>query len=777
MMHKILWMGVLMTATILGYGQKTVRGTVVETDPKTGNKGLPYAQVKWSGTQTGTLTDETGGFKIETVSATPYLIISYAGYKSDTLHIKDPDVFQYIVLKKGIELGETVIRKRKKSAEISKMSPKLTVELGRQELQKAACCNLSESFETTPSIDVSFTDALTGTRQIRMLGLDGIYTQFTREMMPGIRGMSSPYGMNFIPGTWVQSIQLTKGVGSVINGFESMAGQINIELKKPEEKEKFFLDGYVNQAARTEINAGRNFKIKENLYTGLMVHASARPIYTDMNEDGFADNPTGQQVTLLNRWKYFNNKGWEGMAGFQLLYDQRFGGQNTFLDNRKSPNAYGLDILNKSAEIWTKNGYVFKDKPYQSFGTQVSFKWHELNSDYGNSNQTFSYQSDPMIYRASTQYSGAQYSGYANLLFASILGTTEHKYTTGLSFQYDRFEEKVNRFNEKYTSLRNEWVQGAFVEYSYIPEDDFTLVTGMRADYNNIYGWFFTPRIHGRYMFNHDYTVLRFSGGRGQRTAAIFAENQKLFGSGRMVQIIPSNLEGAYGLNPEVSWNYGLSLSHEFKVVHRPTTFHLDYFRTDFVNQVIADYDFSSTSVMFYNLSGRSFANSFQTMLETEPITRFDVRLAYRWFDVRTEQRSGLLEKALLSPHRAFINLAYTTRSKWNFDLTAQWYDRSRMPLTNGSPESYQQPSYSKSFILINAQVAKELKKNFSVYVGGENVTNYRQNNPIVSAENPFNPYFDTTMIWGPVFGGMVYAGFRWNIEKDLPECESKKNE
>lgn len=774
-MYKIFWMGVMMTATLIGYSQKMVKGTVVETNPSGGNKGLPYAQIKWMGTQVGTLTDETGGFSIQTVSGVQSLIVSYAGYTSDTLIIKDPDVFQYIVLKKGIELEETVIRKRKKSTEIGRLSPKLTIELGRQELQKAACCNLSESFETTPAIDVSFTDALTGTRQIRMLGLDGIYTQLTREMMPGIRGMSSPYGMNFIPGTWVQSIQLTKGVGSVINGFESMAGQINIELKKPEEKEKFFLDGYVSQAARSEINAGRNFQIKENLYTGLMVHASARPLYTDKNNDGFADNPKGKQFNLLNRWKYFNENGWEGMAGVQLLYDDRIGGQNVFLDDGYLKSlAYGVEVVNKSAEFWTKNGYVFADKPYQSIGTQLSLKWHSLESKYGNPNREFGLYpngaTDPIIVPGQSTYSGTQTSGYANLLFASIIGNTMHKYTTGLSFQIDRYSENISRFGYPLTFSRTEWVPGAFIEYSYIPNDNFTLVSGMRADYNNLYGMFFTPRIHGRYMFNHDYTVLRFSGGRGQRTAAIFAENQKLFASSRMLNIIPSNVAGAYGLNPEISWNSGISMSHEFKVQYRPTTLHIDFFRTDFVDQVIVDFDKASNQVNFYNLNGISRANSFQITLETEPVKRLDIRLAYRWFDVKTEQMSGLLEKALLSPHRAFVNMAYTTRKKWNFDLTTQWYDKSRMPLTTNSPEDYRQAAYSKSFVLINAQVAKEIKKNFTVYLGGENVTNYRQNKPIVSADNPFHPYFDSTMIWGPVFGGMVYAGFRWNIQNESNE-------
>ena len=258
--------------------------------------------------------------------------------------------------------------------------------MGRQELQKAACCNLSESFETSPSIDVSFSDALTGTRQIRMLGLDGVYTQITQEMMPSIRGLSSPYGMNFTPGTWVQSIQLTKGVGSVINGFESMAGQINVELKKPDGDEVLFADGYINQGGRTELNGGKMIAINNYVKTGIMAHVSGRPFYTDQNKDGFADNPMGWQANVLNRWTYHNKNGWEGMFGVQGVYDVKKGGQIAYLEKGTASNGYGLDVLNRNINIWTKNGYVFKDKPYQSIGTQLSFKSNYLKAGYGNPN-------------------------------------------------------------------------------------------------------------------------------------------------------------------------------------------------------------------------------------------------------------------------------------------------------------------------------------------------------------------------------------------------------
>lgn len=751
--------------------QNTVlKGKVVEINNEKKQVPIAFAQVFWLGTNSGTITAENGTFAIDKDATTHFLVVAYAGFNSDTIAIVNFNKEIIVVLKSGIVLDEARIIRRKKSSEISKLTPKLTVNLGRQELQKAACCNLSESFETSPSIDVSFSDALTGTKQIRMLGLDGVYTQITQEMMPSIRGLSSPYGMNFTPGTWVHSIQLTKGVGSVINGFESMAGQINVELKKPDGEEVLFADGYINQSGRSELNGGKMFKINERVQTGIMAHVSGRPFYTDQNKDGFADNPLGWQANVLNRWTYHNKKGWEGMFGIQGVYDTKQGGQTAYLKNGAKSNGYGLDVLNRNINIWTKNGYVFKDKPYQSIGTQVSLKINDLQAEYGNPNVYLLEKPgpiDPFIRKSTTNYSGLHKSAYVNLLFSSIIGTTIHTYTTGLSFQWDQISETLDRLSTINKYARTEYVPGAFVEYNFKPNEDFTLVGGLRADYNNLFGAFVTPRLHARYMFNKDKTVFRFSGGRGQRTAAVFAENQKMYASNRRIILRPSNTKSAYGLNPEVSWNYGMSLSHEFKLNYRVASLNLDIFRTDFVSQVVMDYDFNSNQVNIYNLDGKSYANSAQIMFESEPFKRVDVRMAYRFFDVKTQQMGGLLDKALLSPHRAFINMAYQTKRKLMFDLTVQWYGKSRMPITTMSPEVFIQPAYSKSFVLVNAQLSKQFKKELMAYIGVENATNYRQNNPIVSADNPFHPNFDSSMIWGPIFGTMINAGFRYTIEKE----------
>lgn len=758
---RYIIMSIWLFFTQISDGQQLVKGNVMEQIAPDQNKPLPYAQVKWLGSSIGTVTDETGGFSIPYDSEHPQLVILYVGFESDTILVKDPAVFLYITLKKGLTFDEVKVKRRRRSAAINSLSPKLTLDIGKQELQKAACCNLSESFETTPAVDVAFTDALTGMRQIRVLGLDGIYTQISREQMPGIRGFSSAYGMLFIPGSWLEGIQLTKGVGSVQQGFESMAGQINLELKKPEEGDTMFWDAYLNQSMRWEVNLGRRFDLKPGLKTGILAHFSGRPLSTDMNHDHFADNPNGTQLNLLNRWRYFNGKGWEGMAGVHGIYDRRTGGQLDFLKNGYDKDNFGMDVLNKGLEIWTKNGYVFDGRPYQSIGTQVSYKIHELESEYGHPDLQIE---DSSGRPAFTEYQGKQQSIYANILFSSIFGNTAHNYVTGLSLQHDVYEESLLRQGNANRYDRTEYSGGAFFEYTFKPGDDFTLVAGMRGDYNNLYQWILTPRLHGRWTFNHDYSSLRFSGGRGQRTANIFAENQRIFASHRSIQIHQDNQLGAYGLSPEISWNYGVSLSHEFKKIKRPTVALVDLFRTDFRGIVLPDFDVDPRQVHFYHVRNGAVSHSFQFTLESEVHSQIDVRLSYRWYDVVQKQLNGTLEKAFLSPHRIFGNIAWRAPFGWGLDFTSQWLSSSRFPNTQNSPEVFRQASRTPSYMLFQAQISKSFGKKWLLYIGAENIGNFMQHHPIISSDNPFNPNFDSTLVWGPIFGRMFLGGVRYNL-------------
>jgi outer membrane receptor for ferrienterochelin and colicins len=619
-----------------------------------------------------------------------------------------------------------------------------------KELLKAACCNLAESFETNPSIDVSFSDALTGTKQIKMLGLTSPYLMMTQENIPSVRGASQVFGLSFTPGPWIESIQITKGAGSVVNGFDSVSGQINTELAKPLTGDSFLLNVYGSTDSRFELNGNFNRKLSDKWATSLLLHGNIRDSKMDTNKDGFLDNPLQKQINLLNRYQYYNAEtGWVSFINFQYMKDAKVMGQLAFDPNtdKGTTNSWGSEIDTQKIDISTKIGYVFRDMPYQSIGFQNAFSSYDQDSYFGLNG-----------------YNMKQNSFYSNLIFNSIINNERNKFATGLNFTYDNYIEFVNATN--YSRIDN--TVGAFFEYTFDNQDDFSLILGGRVDYGNRLGVFATPRLHIKYN-PWEKGVLRVSAGRGKRTANIFAENQTLFASSRIFEI--TNAGGKiYGLDPEIAWNYGLSFMQGFKLFNRNADVTADFYRTNFQNQVVVDVMKSPQEVVFHNLDGVSYANSFQLEFNYELAKRLELRTAYKYYDIKTDYLTGKYQKPLQASHRFFGNLGYETHildkgQQWKFDFTYNWIGEQQLPYTASNPVAYQLPESSPSYSLINAQITKVFSSTFEVYVGGENIGNYRQDPAIVDSQNPFGPYFDATILYAPVFGQMYYAGLRFKIK------------
>jgi len=728
-------------------------GVVFEKDKNGKEQPLPRANVRWLGTSLGTATRDNGVFLIDRTTESNRLVISYVGFVTDTLQVNDENNIK-IELKSNETLQEVTVEGWRPSTYNNSLSSINTIEMSQKELFKAACCNLSESFETNPSVDVAFTDAITGTKQIQMLGLSGQNTMISLENMPGVRGLAASQGIQLIPGSWINSIQVTKGVGSVINGYESIAGQINVELKKPQESDKIFANAFVNSAARTEANLVYTAHASKKWATTFLVHGSIRPLEMDKNHDSFMDFPKGHQVNFINRWTYNSGNGWLGQISLKYLTDEKTGGQMGFTSQDKfTTNRYGFAINTNRYELTGKLGYQFPKKLYKSFGLQLNALQHNHNSYFGFN-----------VHNANEQ------SAYANLIYQSIISNTFHKFKTGLSFLYDNYNEtlKMNRADSVIYPIMNfnrtEYVPGAFFEYSYDDTKKFSLVAGVRVDHHNLFGNFFVPRIHAKYNFTET-TILRASMGRGIRVANIFIENPGFLASSREVVLSNTQTKYAYGFRPDDAWNYGLNFLQEFTLDYRPGSFSLDYFYTNFKNQAVIDWDKNPQQINFFGLNGKSFSHSIQAQIDYQLIRRFDVRIAYRWVDVETDYLTGRKMRPLVPRDRAFINLAYKTKNNWAFDYTINRIGQQRLPNTASNPSDYQLKSFSDAYILMNTQVTKDMGSKWSAYIGVENITNYKLSNPIVSASQPFGRYFDSSMVWGPVFGRMWYAGVRYKIK------------
>lgn len=723
--------------------RKILKGEVFEEHKHGHRHALPGANVYWIGTSIGTSTGPSGKFEIDRIDGVNKLVVSYIGYKTDTIIVDNNKNIQ-IGLTASVEIDEVEIAHRQKSTGISLLDPIKVEKISEKELLKAACCNLSESFETNPSVDVSYTDAITGTRQIIMLGLAGPYSQITRENMPDIRGLSAIHGFTYVPGPWIESIHLNKGTGSVVNGFESITGQIDVNLKNPHEMEKLYLNGYFNEMGRLEFNANLHTDLGNQWGTALLLHANNNSIRHDLNDDGFMDHPLSRQYIALNRWEHYSDDGLHFQLGGKITWSDNVGGEMEFdlEDDEGTTENWGMHMNIERFEGWTKIGKVNPNKSWQSIGFQISGIHHKQYSFFGLRN-----------------YEATQEGAYANLIYQDIIGNPNHKIRSGASFQFDRYNERL----EDRTFLRNESVPGIFSEYTYSYIEKFNVVAGIRLDYHNNYGAFITPRLHLRYSPAVG-TTIRASGGRGLRTAGIISENYGVLASSRNVVIEGMKDQTPYGLNPEIAWNYGINFTHKFRLDYREGVFSLDFYRTDFQDQVVVDLDRNPREVVFYNLKGKSFSNSFQAQIDYELINRFDVRFAYRFYDVKTTYSGKLLEKPLISRHRTLANFAYETKNHWKFDYTINWQGKKRIPDFSANIEEYQLPDYSPDVLIMNAQITKTWREKFEVYVGGENLLNSKQDNPIIAANDPFGSYFDSSIIWGPIFGRSIYAGIRFKL-------------
>ncbi|MFI5148215.1 MAG: TonB-dependent receptor domain-containing protein [Bacteroidia bacterium] len=703
------------------------------------------AGVYWAGSGMGIYSDTNGVFSLPPDSLHHKLVVRFTGFRSDTLNIKDSKTLRIILRDEATRsLKEVVISERQASSYLSTLSPLQTEIITSKEFLKAACCNLSESFETNPSVDVNYSDAITGAKQIQVLGLSGIYTQLLNENLPGTRGLAASYGLTFIPGPWIESIQVTKGIGSVVNGYESIAGQINVELKKPENGEHLLFNSFVNQMGRTEFNINTAFKLTSGWSSELLLHSDFLQMKTDMNKDGFMDAPQGYQLNGINRWRYDNHKGITAQLGMKALLDDRTGGQLTYDPSRSKDtlNGYGVGINTKRYEAFGKLGYVFPGEKYKSIGFMCSVISNDQNSFFG-----------------LNSYNASERSLYANLIYQGILNNTNHKFRAGASFMYGDFRESLNLVDYQHL----ETVPGLFVEYTYTGREKFTLVAGMREDYNSLYGFIFTPRLHMRYALRPN-TIVRIAAGRGERSANVLAENTSLLTSDRQIMINRSaNLPG-YGLTPEIAWNEGVSFQQNIRIAGRPGSVIADFYRTDFQNQVVADLYQSPQLAVISDLKGVSFSNSMQIELNQEVLKGLDLRLAYRWLDVEATYHGMLMEKPLLAQNRILLNLAYESKSHWKIDYTLQGYGRKRLPWTGSNPEAYRVTDYSPAFSIMNVQFSRTIKI-LELYAGVENMLDFRQINLIVDPLHPYGKYFDASMVWGPVFGRMVYAGLRLKLK------------
>jgi outer membrane receptor for ferrienterochelin and colicin len=709
---------------------QTIKGYVIE-EAGAKNIALSGAVVKQLRTANGTTTNEKGFFQLDGLNAqTDTLVVSLLGFKPDTVALKGRTLLTISLTNQSLTEVEINARKATKLD----LTPMNLEVITSADLVKDACCNLSETFENSATVDVSYSDAVSGAKEIRMLGLDGVYAQIMVENMPAIRTLGNTFGMAYIPGPWMSSIQVNKGAGSVVNGYESMSGQINVELKKPDNTERLFVNLFLNQDMRTELNIISAHQVKERLSFLTAAHGQLNWLKMDMNHDHYIDNPLIQNINLLNRITYnLKQGGMLMLAATVSLEDRRGGGTHfDFKRNKEVQNDFGLRLNTQRVDVMAKSGFVLNQQSY--LGIQYKYNYHHQKGFIGKRN-----------------YAANEHFGYFNAIFQHEW-TEAHTLKMGVSMQ-------TNQVNEQLDSIRLnrlEIVPGMFAEGAFnFLENKVMLVGGLRVDYHNLYSVFVSPRANVKWNIV-DNLSLRLSAGKGYRVASIFAENFGWLANNREVQV-------QRDLQPEQAWNYGANLTYKFMIGFREASISADYYRTDFQNQVVADLE-NTRLLQFYNLSGKSFANAFQIDINYEVIKRFDVKVAYKFEQTKTDYKDGRKIYPLRPQHRGLLGLSYTTpKEHWRFNTSLNWFGKTRIPSTAVNDLANQRSLQSRDWVQLNAQITFKWKA-WEVYIGGENLINFIQPQPIIAGEQAMNEQFDASLVWGPLRGAMAYAGFRYSL-------------
>lgn len=630
----------------------------------------------------------------------------------------------------------TATAKRRPMSRLSGVENGFT--LSRQEIFKAACCNLGESFTTNPSVDVSYTDAATGARQIKLLGLAGTYVQMLTENIPAFRGAASAYGLGYVPGPWMQSIQVSKGSASVKNGYESITGQINVEHRKPQAEQSLNASLYGDSKSRIEGNFDGNIHLTDKLSTSLLAHYEDAFGHHDENNDGFLDKAKVRQYHLQDRWAWVSDK-YIFQAAINALGEKRTGGQTEHTTLHENTERYTIGINTHRYDAFMKNAFVINKEHGTNIALMLSGVWHNQDATYGH-----------------RIYDVLQREGYASLMFETNF-TPHHALSAGLNINHDYLHQHYrlthNTTAPTTTSVEKETIPGIYTQYTYTLSDQLTLMGGLRLDHSNIYGYFATPRFHVKYAPTQAVS-FRLSAGKGYRTVHALAEYNYLLASGRQLE--------THNLEQEEAWNYGASANFKIPLGAHILDLSAEYYYTHFQNQVLVDMDANVTRFIIQNLNGRSFSHTLQVEATYTPVRGLTFTAAYRYNYVQQTTGGQLRERPLTSRYKALLTATYKTPLElWQFDATFTLNGGGRLPLhyEENSRELTTTARYP-AFAGLNAQITRWFR-HWSIYIGGENLTNYRQKTPILAAHNPWSERFDATQVWGPVHGAMAYGGIR----------------
>lgn len=734
---------VLNVFTVTGLAaQEWIRGVVTNEEDII----LPGAQVWVLGEeQKAVFADKFGDYQLPWPGRPCTLITRFVGYRPDTLELAQPG-YRHIQLAPEAALETVTVQGRREGQYLSTLTPVKTEVVTAAELQKGACCDLAGCFNTNGTVQAATTNVVTNAKELRILGLGGVYNQVLFDGFPLAMATSYTYGMSTLPGPFVEAINISKGANSVLQGWEGITGQINVETKIPDDSPRLFANAYINSFGERQFNAigtRKGQKVRQML-AGHAVLPAGR---VDRDEDGFLDLPLLQRYSFYYRVHqgYAEDRGWSSSAGARYVHEHRLGGQQGYQAARDNGSAevYGQWVDFQQPEAWLRLAHRWDERQRMVFF--LSGQYHQQDSWYG----LLQYRARQQMANATLQYERMSARG--------------DDLRMGVSGRYLSLEEnltfKVNplALPQAGDYLRQDQMAGVFVEQiSYFFDRRLTWIAGLRYDHHQEVGGRWTPRTLVK-ADPWEGTSIRGSLGYGWRMANVFSENVFLLASNRRVLFTER-------LQPEGAWNSGVNLTQRLEWGRFTGRFGLDYYETHFTNQIFPDYDRAPDLAVMSNFRGTSISRAFQTDLDINHPLGWQIKLAYNYLDVFRDTERGREVLPFNPRHRVMGVVSLTPPGRpWQADAHAHWYGQQQLPSTLGNPEIHQRPNQSDSYSLVTAQFTWRFAR-WDIYGGCENIFDFRQKRPVLGWQDPFGPYFDTAFAWGPTRGREFYLGLRMSL-------------
>lgn len=696
--------------------------------------------------------DNDGNYEVANLPYGNYeLIFSSVGSKNERRKVvlNKPEIILDIAMQdENTSLDEVVITGTMK--EISRTESPIPVEIITPKLfKKNPTASLFEAVGMVNGVQPQLNCNVCNTGDIHINGMEGPYTMILIDGMPIVSALSTVYGLNGIPNSIVERIEVVKGPASSLYGSEAMGGIINVITKSPVKAPVISADYFVTSWGEQSLDAA--VKMKAGTATSLLgINYFNYGVRSDKNGDNFTDVTQQNRISIFNKWNFERKDNRVFSLAGRYVYEDRWGGEMQWDKKwRGSDSIYGESIYTNRAELIGLYQLPVSEKIF----TQFSYNWHDQNSYYG-----------------TTPYMATQQVGFVQAYWDKQFGE-KHNFLLGAAMRYTVYDDNTPATaNAEGTENKPQRtpLPGLFIQDEWTLNDKHKLLGGYRFDYDKNHGGVHSPRVAYKFSPNAN-NIIRASFGTGFRVVNLFTEDHAALTGARDVVITET-------LKPERSYNSNLNYVLKVPTDFAFMNFDITGFYSYFTNKIVGDFDSDPNKIIYDNLKGHAISQG--VSLNTDITFTFPLKVlaGISYMDVFQIEDRGNGDERIQQLHAPkwsgnFV-ASYSFKNNYSIDLTGNWYGPMRLPIL---PNDYR-PEYSPWFCIANIQFTKKFDYGLEFYGGMKNIFDFVPKDPIMRPFDPFdknvddpvsnpNGYtFDPSYNYASMQGRRVYLGIRYNF-------------